>query len=135
MLPEYEIDRSHIEPVGVVPGARRDKYVRYSHEMTDDTAEASARALTRAVPVIYGLLLGALIENLLLGASLGVVLSIALDSRMGRDSLSLPLLRPLFVSACPAIAAIMHGLARVIRAIRLPVPSSWDDMPCGAPKL
>ena len=45
MLPEYEIDRSHIAPAGAAPGARRDKYVRYSHEMTDDTAEASARAL------------------------------------------------------------------------------------------
>lgn len=134
MLPKYEIGRSNIEPAKLPPRLHRDKHVRYSHEMTDDTAEASARVLARTVPIVYGFLFGALIDNLLFGVSLGLVLSIALDSRMGRDSLSLPLLRPLLASACPAVAAITHGLAWVMQAVGLPVPSSWDDMPCGTSK-
>lgn len=134
MLPEYEIDRTYIQRVEAPPRMHRDKHVQYSHEMTEDTAEASARVLTRTVPIVYGFLFGALIENLILGASLGIVLSIALDSRMGRDSLSLRLLRRLLASACPVVAAVMRGLAWVMRVVGLSAPSSWANMPCGAPK-
>jgi hypothetical protein len=102
--------------------------------MTDDTAEASARLLTRAVPIVYGALFGALIDNLLLGTSLGILLSIALDSRMGAFSLFLPVLRPLLAGACPVVAVILRGLARLVQTIGLPAPSSWAKWPCGAPE-
>ena len=75
--------------------ARRDQYVHYSHEMTDDTAEASARFLIRGVPLVYGALLGGLIGDFYLGVCLGIALMVALDTRMGKQSLFRPLLRPL----------------------------------------
>jgi len=133
MLPSYEIDRSYIDNPKPTTRTHRDKYVRHSHDMTDDTAEASARTLIRTVPLVYGALLGGLIENLILGVSLGLALSIALDSRMGHQSLTLPFLRPLHPIGCPVVAALARGFARVLHLVRL-APSSWIDMRCEVSK-
>ena len=75
---------------------RRDHYVHYTHEMSDDTAEASARFLIRGVPVVYGALLGGLVGNLFFGVALGAALMIGLDMRMGTQSMFKPLLGRLF---------------------------------------
>lgn len=72
-----------------------DRYVHYSHEMTEDTAEASARVLIRAVPLAYGLLLGGLINDLVLGGVLGGMLSIGLDLQMRDQSIFAPWIKPL----------------------------------------
>lgn len=79
----------------VEQAGRRDQYVHYTHEMTDDTAEASARFLIRGVPLVYGALLGGLIGNLFLGVCLGIALMVGLDMRMGEQSFFRPLLLPL----------------------------------------
>lgn len=135
MLPSYEIDRSYLESEKTDPRVHRDRHVQYSHEMSDETAEASSRTLIRIVPLVYGALLGGLIDDILLGVSLGMVLSIALDSRMGRQSLSLGLLRPLVSAGCPAISAIARGLALALRFIGLRAPLPWRDMRCEASDL
>ncbi len=90
--------------VSVVRHGRRrdhvDRCVQYTHQMSEDGAEASARTLARIVPLIYGGLFGAFTENMYLGFSLGLMLTLALDLRMGDKSLSLPLLRPLINGSC-----------------------------------
>ena len=44
-----------------------DQYVEYSHELSEDSAEATSRALVRFVPLAYGGLLGGLTEAMPLG--------------------------------------------------------------------
>ena len=111
---------------------QEDRAVQYTHEMPDDTAEASARVLIRMVPLVYGVLLGGLTGNLPLGLSVGIILSMALDMRMGDKSFFLPLLRPLFERACPLLAAAAHGLSTVISRVGLSAPSVLRNLTCGA---
>ena len=108
----------------------RDQYGQYTHEMPDDTAEASARLLTRAVPLIYGGLLGGLMSNILLGLSLGLVLTMALDLRMGDKSIFRVILTPFMRRSCPVIAALVPRVARVIEGLGLPVPAALRDLRC-----
>ena len=108
-----------------------DRAVQYTHQMSDDTAEASARVLIRAVPLVYGVLLGGLTKNLPLGLSLGIILSMGLDMRMGDKSFFLPLFRPLFERGCPLLAAMAHGLATLIRRAGIPAPSALRNLNCG----
>jgi hypothetical protein len=110
------LDRSH-----------HDQHVRYTHQLPEDDAEATSRALVRVVPLAYGGLLGGLSDNLLLGLSGGVALSAAFDLYMGRDSV----VRALFKSACRAIAAASQRLADAIARRGLKVPSALRAMRCG----
>ena len=112
----------------------RDRYVHYSHEMPDETSEASARTLIRMVPLVYGALLGGILGNMPLGIALGVALSVALDMRMKRYSLSLPVLGPLLAPLCPLINAIAHGLARLLKLLGLRPPAFLTDKHCQLPE-
>lgn len=122
------------EATDVVEAIKRpyqDRCVRYSHEMPAETAEASARALIRTVPLIYGVLLGGILDHMPIGASMGFALAVALDMRMGRNSLFLPILGPAFAYLCPSVEGIAHGLAKAFRAVGLPVPAILADVHCG----
>jgi hypothetical protein len=112
----------------------RDRHVHYSHEMPDETAEASARILIRTVPLVYGVLLGGILGNMLLGIAMGLALSVALDMRMKSYSLSLPVLGPLLAPLCPVIRAVAHGLARLLKSLGLRAPAFLADMHCEVPK-
>jgi hypothetical protein len=76
-----------VEMVSGDPQPHQDQYVHYTHEMTNDTAEASARALMRIVPLAYGVLLGGLTESMFLGLSVGLALSLAADVAMADKSI------------------------------------------------
>ncbi len=98
MLPKVKSDLTAMERAngnGVAANVRHDQYVQYNHEMTDDTAEASARALIRMVPLVYGGLVGGIVGNVPLGLAIGLATTMALDLKMGRHSITLRLLRPL----------------------------------------
>lgn len=112
-------------------GQHHDQYVQYSHQMTEDTAEGASRFLIRAVPLVYGALLGGLTGNMVFGLSVGVVLCMALDLRMGDDSLFRPLVTPIAERGCPVVTFLAHGMARVIRTMGLREPSLLKDMGCG----
>ena len=109
-----------------------DQYVHYTHQMSDETAEASARLLIRLVPLVYGALMGGLYGNLPAGLLLGLVASLALDYRMGRKSLIQPVMRRCAATGCPLLAAAIRGSAATIGAIGLPVPTNMRQMRCRA---
>ena len=108
----------------------RDQHVHYSHQMTADTADASARTLTRVVPLIYGTLLGGLVGSIALGAMFGLMMSLAFDLRMGDKSMSRPLLRPFFRLGCPVVSPLLRALGGVGSDLRLPVPARLRDVRC-----
>ena len=123
-----------MDGVETLNSGHQGRYVQLSHEMPDETAEASARTLIRTVPMVYGVLLGLVLSNFLIGIAMGSVLTIALDMRMGRHSWFLPLLGPLLTPLCPLVDGVSHGLARVLKAIGLPPPKSLVNMRCGVPR-
>ncbi len=109
-----------------------DRYAELSHELTDDAAEATSRALIRGVPLGYGALLGGLADNILLGLAVGLVLSLAFDLNMGEKSIA----RGLFRGVCPAFAEAAHLLARLLRLLGLAAPAALGELRCraGAPR-
>ena len=80
--------RSVTEEIEITPFVERqhvthhDQYVEYSHDLPEDTSEASSRSLVRVVPLAYGVLLGGLADNMLLGLSVGAMASAAFDWHM-----------------------------------------------------
>jgi len=86
---ELEVD----EFVAPLDRAHHDRFARHTHELPNESSEATSRALIRVVPLAYGALLGGLADSLLLGLSAGVILSAAFDLWMGANSLVLSLLR------------------------------------------
>jgi len=112
----------------------QDRCVQLSHEMPDETAEASARTLIRTVPVVYGILLGVVLSNMLVGIAMGSALTVALDMRMGKHSFFLPLLGPALSPLCPLMDGIAHGLAWLLKAVGLPAPSFLVNMRCRLPR-
>jgi hypothetical protein len=121
-----------MDAVEAIKRPYRDRYVRYSHEMSEDTAEASARTLIRTVPLIYGVLLGGVLGNMLIGISMGFALAVALDMRMGRNSFFLPIFGPALVPLRALADDIAHRLAKALRAVGLPVPAILADSHWGA---
>jgi hypothetical protein len=109
---------------------RQDHYVHYTHQMSDEAAEAWARALIRLVPLVYGALVGGFYGNLPAGLLLGLVVSLALDYRMWHNSFSRPLLRRCAATGCPVVAAVVRGFARTIGALGVRVPSTLRQMHC-----
>ena len=107
-----------------------DQYVHYTHQMSDETAEASARVLIRLVPLVYGALMGGLYGNLPAGLLLGLVASLALDYRMGGKSLIQPVLRRCAATGCPLVAAAVRGVAATIGAFGLPVSTTMRQKRC-----
>ena len=122
-----------MDSVETLKKPHQDRYVHFSHEMPDETAEASARTLIRTVPMIYGVLLGGILGNMLIGVSMGLALTIALDMRMASYSWFLPLLGPVLAPFCPVINAIAHGLAKLLRAVGLPAPAFLAALDCSMP--
>ena len=113
-----------------VSRVHRDQYVHYSHQMTGDTADASARTLTRVVPVIYGAVLGGLVGSVASGVVFGLLMSLAFDLRMGDKSVSRPLLHPVFRLACPFVSPLLKALGIVGGGLGLPVPVRPRDARC-----
>lgn len=138
MLVTSQQNQSHIEvadlraPVEPDKARHQDRYVHYTHQMPDETAEASARVLIRLVPLIYGALMGGLYGNLLAGVLLGLLVSALLDYRMWDRSLLRPVSRRCAVTGCPLVAAAARGLASAVGAIGLPAPSVMRQMRCDA---
>jgi len=125
---ELEIDEFTAKP----QANHEDQYAHHTHELPEDSAEASSRTLVRIVPVAYGGLLGGLADNLALGLAGGVVLSGAFDLYMGDKSMLRVLGARLSPRVCPAIAAAARLLAAVIGRLGLAVPVSLSEMRCGA---
>ncbi|MGB5494593.1 MAG: hypothetical protein WBM97_08950 [Sedimenticolaceae bacterium] len=123
-------DLEGVERVATLEPDRRDQYVQYSHELPEDEAEASSRALVRFVPLAYGALLGGLADNLPLGLAAGVALSAAFDLFMGSNSILRSLSQSAYPYACPAIAAMARGLAGAVGRLGLKSPSAWREMRC-----
>jgi len=71
-----------------------DRHARLSHQMSEATAEASARFLVRAVPLVYGALLGGLSDHLLLGLLIGFSVTVVLDLRLKIQSVARAWLQP-----------------------------------------
>ena len=111
----------------------RDRYVRHSHDMSEETAEASARMLIRAVPMIYGVLLGGLAEHMPIGISVGFALMAAVDMRMREHSIFLPMLAPLLAPLCSLINAAAHSLAKSISLVGLRPPTALANLHCRIP--
>ena len=98
MLPSRESNLAamdRLNGIEMTTTGRHDQYVQYNHEMSDDTAEASARILIRTVPLIYGGLVGGVLGDLPLGLVVGLATTIALDLKMNDHSITLRLIRPL----------------------------------------
>lgn len=106
---------------------RRDRHMQYSHEMSYDTGETSARALIRTVPLVYGALLGGLVGNLLLGLVIGLLLTFGLDSRMGDKSMGRKLFGVVTGALCPLVAAF----GRTLQWMRVPLPTFLREPGCG----
>ena len=92
-------------PVRVPDGAHHDRHVHNTHELSDDATEASTRVLIRVVPMVYGALLGALADHPIPGLLAGFTLTLALDLRMGPDSLFRPIVGPVVDRLGPRIGA------------------------------
>lgn len=103
-----------------------DRYAQQSHELPDEAAESTSRALVRFVPLAYGALLGALADSILLGLSVGLMLSMAFDLNMGEKSMT----RALSQGLCPIFARLANLLARLMRRFGLTAPAALGDMRC-----
>lgn len=112
-----------------------DQYGHYSHELSDDSAEAASRALIRVVPIAYGALLGALADNLFLGLFIGLVLSAALDFWMGDESVVRAIVRRLFPFVCPLVATAARALADAIGRLGVNPPAALSRVQCAGPRL
>lgn len=119
------------EQVAVYERAHEDQYAHYSHQMPDDTKEATGRFIVRLVPLLYGVLLGGLSGHLFVGILLGLVGSIGLDLRMGGQSLALPPARRVWHAACPRVALLVRALTERIEAKGLHVPDRLRSLRCG----
>ena len=98
MLPSVESNLAamdRMKSVDMTSSERQDRYVQYNHEMSDDTAEASARTLIRTVPLVYGGLVGGVVGDMPLGLAIGLATTVALDLKMRDHSITLRLFRPL----------------------------------------
>jgi hypothetical protein len=116
-----------------VPPADRshhDQYAHYTHELTEDSTETSARILVRIVPVAYGALLGTLSDRLVLGLGAGILLSVAFDLFMGRGSLARSLFHSTVRRLCPLVAGSARLIARGMQQLRLAPPRRLTDARC-----
>jgi len=125
---ELEID----EFVGKPQADHEDQYAHHTHELPEDSAEASSRTLVRIVPVAYGGLLGGLADNLMLGLAGGMALGGAFDLFMGDKSLLRDLGARLSLRACPAMAAAARLLVTLIGRLGLGVPVFLSEIRCGS---
>lgn len=112
-----------------------DQYGHYSHELSDDAAEAASRALIRVVPIAYGVLLGALADNLFLGLSIGLLLSAGLDFWMGDESVVRAIVQRLFPFVCPYVASGAQALAAAIGRLGITPPGALSGLQCAGPHL
>jgi len=130
--------RSVTEEIEIAPFVERqhvthhDQYVEYSHDLPEDTSEATSRSLVRVVPLAYGVLLGGLADNMLLGLSVGAMASAAFDWHMGDNSIVRPVWQWLFTKVCAAVAATANRLAAVIRRPGLKPLAALGRMRCRA---
>lgn len=109
-----------------------DQYVEYSHELSEDSAEATSRALVRFVPLAYGGLLGGLTEAMPLGILGGMAMSIAFDLYMGPNSITRKVSQRIVAHLCPMVALLARRLATALQRRGWSVPSILKDRHCGA---
>lgn len=125
MYPDKHVERSsEYEQVATYGRPHEAQHAHYSHEMPDETKEASGRFVLRVVPLLYGVLLGGLTDNLAAGVCLGALVSFGLDLSMGQTSIFRAM-------SCPFIAAFANGFGRAIAALGLRVPSFLRGIECG----
>ncbi len=126
VIDALEVD-DYVEPR---PREHHDQYAHFTHETSEDSAEAASRALVRAVPLAYGVLLGVTSDELLLGLAAGIGLGVAFDLYMGANSITRALWRRLRAHACPVVAVAAHAFARGIGRSGLPAPAALSRMRC-----
>ena len=107
-----------------------DVYANHTHELSEDTSDASTRALVRFVPLAYGGLLGGLGDNLLLGLLGGLAISVAFDLFMGGNSVVRTLSQSMLKYACPKIAGGARVSVRMMKRLGLKVPPRLAEMRC-----
>jgi hypothetical protein len=131
--------RSVTEEIEIAPfveqqhGSHHDQYVEYTHELPEDTSEATSRSLIRVVPLAYGGLLGGLADNMLLGMAVGATACAAFDLHMGENSLFRSTWQWLVARLCPAVAATANGLSALVGRLGLkPLATALGRVRCGA---
>jgi hypothetical protein len=108
----------------------RDQHAEYTHELTDDASETSARTLVRMVPVVYGASFGVLADNLMFGFSAGLALSLAFDLSMGSHSMLGAAWQGLLRKGCPLIAGAARWSAYAMERLGFPAPTKLIEMRC-----
>jgi hypothetical protein len=116
-----------------VEATHQDQYVQYTHELPEASADAVWRILVRVVPLAYGALFGALFDHMALGLTVAFGISVIADLKMREQSLLRASAARVYVTTCPVIAMIAHGLAAVIGRLG-PMPRVLSEMQCKAPR-
>ena len=125
---DLELDEFEGRPRAV----HHDQYARHSHQLPEDSTEASSRTLVRVVPVAYGVLLGGIGDNVVLGLAAGVFLGALFDLYMGERSIVRSLLASPSARVCPVFAAVVRSVARLIARFGLSAPAALTDIRCTA---
>lgn len=134
MQSKSETDRHYTERTPTVsryPRKHHDQYTHYSHEMPEDTKEATGRVIIRAVPIIYAGVIGHLADHTFVSLLFGIAIAIGLDLAMGKHSIVRPLARLFSMAGCPFIAASSRTVAKTMRMLGMQPPTGMRDMRCG----
>ncbi|MGB5253602.1 MAG: hypothetical protein WBN68_12860 [Sedimenticolaceae bacterium] len=82
-----------LDPEALAPSdrkaARRYPHAQYTHQLSEEEAEAVSRWLVRVVPLVFGAMLGSLANNIAIGLSTALVVSLAFDLSMEGNSIAL----------------------------------------------
>ena len=139
MLPGDESDRRPEEArdgigadghAGPRESIRRERRVRYTHEISAESSEVLSRTLIRLVPLTYGIMLGVLSDHFWFGLSAGLVFSAVFDVYMGSHSMVRFAFRGILKVTCPTVAMVVGRLVSLIGFVGLPVPAVFRELHC-----
>ena len=87
------------DPKALAPSGRKAArcypHAQYTHQLSEEEAEAVSRWLVRVVPLVFGAMLGSLAHNIAIGLLAAVAVSLAFDLSMEGNSIALGLYRRL----------------------------------------
>jgi len=89
-----KLDQDGLAPSGR-KAARRYPHAQYTHQLSEEEAEAVSRWLVRVVPLVFGAMLGSLAHNIAIGLLAALAVSLAFDLSMEGNSIALGLYRRL----------------------------------------
>ncbi len=105
-------------------------YAHYSHEQSQDNAEASGRIIVRVVPLLYGGMIGVLFDNIVGALAISALISMALDLTMDDKSMFRPLICPLVHRTCPLLVTVSRSLSKILGYLGIPTPIRLHDVRC-----